>query len=294
MLPSCIYDYPDEDCIDGVTVRFDWKNFRRSEKPPGMSVHFYPLGDTDYYGYNLPSGGGVVNLPDGVYNIATFNYDSESVLFIGDSSFATLAFTTRPTVITASVPAPPKSRAELDGQPVMEQPGDLWTTTDTDSKLTTGSTVVLTPRNVVARYTVNVIGVENLHSVSRALVSLSGLAGEYFAASGLRPGDVPVIVSGPVTPAGSSALSGLLRTFGKTPSAPANTLRLYLWLIDGEKKIFEWNVERQIETAPDPMDVIITVEGVRLPDISGPKPPSGSGMEVDVDNWEVINIELST
>ena len=44
-----------------------------------MSVHFYPTDDTDYYGFNLPARGGFVDLPEGTYNVASFNYNSESV-----------------------------------------------------------------------------------------------------------------------------------------------------------------------------------------------------------------------
>lgn len=61
-----------------------------------MSVHFYPAGDTDYYGFNLPATGGFIDIPEGTYNVASFNYNSESVFFIGDNSFETLAFTTIP------------------------------------------------------------------------------------------------------------------------------------------------------------------------------------------------------
>lgn len=291
---SCIFEYPDESCIDGIAVRFNWINFNLPDNPPGMSVHFYPAGDTDYYGFNLPATGGFVDIPEGTYNVASFNYNSESVFFIGDNSFETLAFTTRPTVITSYIPAPPKSRAELEGQPVMEQPGNLWLASQGTSVLREGDAIELTPENPVAIYQVRVIDVENLHSVSRAIISLSGLAGEYFAASGIAPDESPVILPGQLAPDGASTLSGCIRTFGRAPAASANTLRLYLWLSNGEKKIYDWEVMQQIADSADPKHVFITVNGVSLPDITPPSPPSGSGMEVDVDNWEVINIELST
>ena len=291
-LTSCIFEYPDENCIDGVFVAFDWKNHSPSANPPGMAVLFYPVDDSDYYRFNLPANGGFVDIPYNEYNTVTFNYDSESVIFIGDSSFATLAFTTRPTVVTTYLPAPPVSRAELEGEPVMTQPEALWTATLLSSMTESGDTVRLTPRNVVARYKVGVKDITNLKSATRTIVSLSGLAGEYLAASGLPDDETPVIISGAMAAAGSSELSGILHTFGKSPSARVNTLRLYVWLADGEKKIFEWDVAGQIDSAPDPMNLEISVSGVSLP-ATDPTPPSGSGMQVVVANWEVINLELS-
>lgn len=290
---ACIYEYPDEDCVDGTEIVFDWTALDHDTEAPGMAVHLYPGDGGDYYSFNLPSSGGYVSVPEGIYNAAAYNYDSESVFVIGDGAYATLAFTTRPTVITTSVPAPPKSREELEGQPVMSQPDNLWTATAADTRLLWGGRLTLAPRNVVARYTVNVTDITNGGSIARAQMSLSGLAGEYFAASGVHADETPVIVPGMLSANGDTALTGTLRTFGKAPGASSNCLQLYVWLTDGQKKVFVWQVGDQIDTAPDPMNVTINVGGFTLPD-TGSKPPTGGGMEVDVDNWVVVDIELST
>ena len=55
--------------------------------------------------------------------------------------------------------------------------------------------------------------------------------------------------------------------------------------------MFEFGVADFISDAPDPLDVHISVKGVSLPSVEG---GSGSGMDVGVDNWDIIDIELST
>ena len=303
-LCGCVYQYPEPDCgvetTDGVKVIFDWSN-HPTGTPPGMSVYFYPIGDAGKYCYNLMSDGGYINLPAGTYDTATFNYDMESVIVISDETFRTLAFTTRPAKITDGLRSdysgamPPVSREEVEGQTVMRQPQSVWTTTAGNAHLTEGDSLTLTPRDITAKYDIRVTDIVNLHSVSRMSVSLSGLAGRYFASGGIAPDETAVIVPGGIGPESDTSLSGRMFTFGRAPRISSNTLRLYLWLTDGEKKVYEWEVGGQISSAPDPMNVTITVGGITLPDLTPtPPPPSTGGMEGDVDNWDVVNIELST
>ncbi|MDE5918744.1 MAG: hypothetical protein K2H05_04450, partial [Duncaniella sp.] len=117
----------------------------------------------------------------------------------------------------------------------------------------------------------------------------------YHASSGIAPDEVPVILPGSVSPESENSISGVMLTFGRAPSVANNTLRLYLWLTDGEKKVYEWDVAEQIVSAPNQRQLTITVGGITLPDLTPVQPPEGDeGMKVDVDNWEVIDIELST
>lgn len=302
---SCVYQYPDESCglvpeADGVKVNFDWVNNPMPE-PPGMSVYFYPTDGGDFYSYNLDRSGLAVNLPDGWYDAVSFNYDSENVIVISDASYSTIAFTTRPAKITDGLRQdysgvrPPESREEVEGQTVINQPQYSWCATATDRHLTRGDSITLTPHNIVSRYRIVVNDITNLHSVSRMSLSLSGLAGQYHASSGIAPDEVPVILPGSVSPESENSISGVMLTFGRAPSVANNTLRLYLWLTDGEKKVYEWDVAEQIVSAPNQRQLTITVGGITLPDLTPVQPPEGEeGMKVDVDNWEVIDIELST
>lgn len=303
-LCSCIYEYPDKSCFEshdkGMSVLFDWTG-TPAQRPEGMTVMFYPADGGDSFSYNLGCGGGTVSLPHGLYDAVAYNNDSPSVIVISDGHFGTLAFTTRPGRITDGVgmayagAMPPVTREESRGQTVMRQPDMFYSAVSPGVVSDAGNTVIMKPRCIVARYRIKVRDVVNPGSATRMSVSLSGLAGQYHAASGIARDEVPVIVPATVSHDGDGGFSGSMLTFGRAPTAGVNMLRLYVWLADGQKKVFEWDVARQILDASDPMDVTIVVGGVQLPDVSPDTPPgSGSGMEVDVDNWDIVDIELST
>ena len=88
-----------------------------------------------------------------------------------------------------------------------------------------------------------------------------------------------------------NSLSGEILTFGVPDGEVATTLSLYVWLRDGSKMAFEFPVSDQIEPHRNDTHISLRVKGVRLPQVSA---GSGTGMEVDVDEWESVFIELST
>ena len=150
--------------------------------------------------------------------------------------------------------------------------------------------MTLAPRPVTARYTVIVSDISNLSSAAQMSMALTGLAPGYiFATDSLV--NIPATIPGPLAPSGADSASGTLLTFGRAPSAAANTLALYFWLRDGTNKLFEIPVRSQIDAAADPLNVTIRVSGVALPAV-GASGGTGSGMDVGVDNWEIIDIDL--
>lgn len=301
-ISGCVYQYPDDNCLTAigaeVTVHFDWHEAPEAD-PEGMSTLFYPVPTGRYWSFNFYPKGGKARIPLNNYNVVTYNNDTESVVVSDDSSFGTLTLTTRPVPITDGLretyegAPPPRNREQEEGQTVRRQPDTVWSSTAEDFHASAVSALTLVPRRVTAIYTINIINISNLHSVSKASISLSGLVGEFRPATGAKTSPA-VILPGSVNKSSDSTLSGIINTFGCSSQTDRNMLRLYIWLTDGSKHVYEWEVSHQIHLSPHPMDANITVEGPDLPDLT-PMPPTGSGgMEVDVDNWEVIKIELST
>lgn len=297
-LPSCIYDHPDPNCgkEGGVRVVYDW-SMDATASPEGMSVLFYPVGEGFYWRYELGADGGSVELANGTYHVVTFNNDTGALLFENQDDFTKALVTTRPARLTDgfaqgyALSQPPR-RAQEEAQPVVAQPDVAWgaakarfAMTDTTRQLT------LSPKPLVARYHVIIDGVANIESASQVAMSISGLA----AGRMLRDADmipVDVTVPGSMRRSGEKALSGWMLGFGRINDDHGRCLlSVYALLRDGSRKVYEYDVTSIVASAPNQSDVEIRLQGLEFPYI---ETSGGTGMEVGVDDWDVVEIELST
>lgn len=304
LLTGCVKEYPD-DCWPRqaqVRVDFDWSE--TDARPEGMGVLFYPADGGDYQRHDFGSGGGRATVAPGVYSLIAFNNDTQSVVFTGDESFESLTAMTRPGQLTDGLsfaytgPQPPRDAGSA-GEPVTVQPDMLTVAVAADETisrnyLTDGmgpQTIVMTPRQAVTRYHVTVTGVENSSSLSAVSMALTGQA-PGINMSTMTPVEGRVTVPGSLTVTPDGTLGGQMLTFG-LPDTGAVTTRLivYAWLRDNSKMVFSWDVAAQVGPQRGRRDITISVSGMKLPVVSG---GTGGGMDVGVDNWDTIDIELST
>lgn len=295
---ACIYDYPDKDCVEpgsGLRVMFDW-SADPTAAPEGMSTLFYPVGGGDYWQYELPLEGGVAGVPDGEYNIVCFNNDTSSILFENQDDYDKALVTTRAARLTDGFSTdypysqPPRRGAEAS-QPVVAAPDVVWGGSRGRFRIDGNDTLlVLHPAPLVARYTVTVTHVVNIESASQVSMALSGLsAGRMLSTSDMIPVDVTVPAS--MRRTGVDTLGGWMLAFGRDDDAPRCLLSIYVMFRDGTRKVYEYDVTGIVDNAPDPLDVHIPIEGLEFPEVDT---SSGTGMEVGVDDWDVVEIELST
>lgn len=292
-LSGCIYEYPDEDCVDmrRVEVRFNWEK-APAASPEGMAVKFFPESGSDLWRYDLPTGGGSVNLVDGEYHVGAFSNDTHDVVFEGNAGYSTFLVTTRESALadgagmTGYLAQPPKNIAE----PVMSQPDRMWACILDSWDFSAGVDVLeLCPEPIVTCCHIAVENIENIGSAAMMSMALTGLSPGYKFSEGYYT-DTPVTVPGSFSKTDQTAAFGTLLTFGKIPDA-ANLLNIYVWLRNGEKRVFTFDVTPQMTKPTTDKQIYIRVSGVSLPAI---EPGQGGGMEVGVDNWEVIYIPLHT
>ncbi|MCM1094349.1 MAG: DUF5119 domain-containing protein [Lachnospiraceae bacterium] len=301
---GCVYDYStcEEPEPTGTTVSVSFDFPSSLPAPEGMATLFYPMtGDSDYSRYDFRPSGGTVEINPGSYLTAVFNNDTESILFRGFSSLSSLEAYTRQGNVTDGLDRlysgamPPLGRvADL---PVVIQPDMLMCEAPAaaiDIQPDTNTRIRFKPQQVVATYTITVNDISNLSSMRQGCLSLSGLCGNYLIGLS-RKGDTVVTIPGSLKRDTNSSMTGKMLTFGYAPASASCLLRVYLWLRDGEKKVYEFDVTNQILNATDPLNVPITVGGITLPEIDDDYPDSPDGsLGVNVDNWETIDIELST
>lgn len=306
--PECC-GCPDESQFEVVS---DWHDSPKAS-PEGMAYIFFPVsGNGEPWRFDFPGKeGGPVPLPDGSFHVVAFNDDTSRVLLCDDENYNDFFFCCRDGGLYDGVSVMPDSpvgpAVTEDGEPVKMTPDHIWGETvdlmqlDVDGVSVTrlpGENPVsygerlleVFPHELTPRYGYVATNVSNLSGVARMCASLSGMASCYRLSSRQPDGDAVTFPVRAFT-GGDTSLTSVFYTFGRLPDAGIrNVLTLYFWLRDGRKFKYEFDVTEQIADAPDPMDVLIRVDGVDLPQ-SGP-PQADGAFDVSVDGWDTYIIDI--
>ncbi len=282
-------------CEGKVRVEYDWSRlgYHDFTMPEGMTSLFYPETGGDYWRFETPWQGGFVTPPLGRCRVAALNNDTRSVVWQGFDSAETLYAYTMPGEILSTVAAQYRGAAppRVTPEPMRQAPDPVFVadTTESVTDQVHETVVRLVTRQFTPLYTIIVEDVENIGSVVACSASLSGLAAGKYLVSGRRM-DVSVTMPSAMSVNGDR-LMGNMFCFGPAPDALPHTLSIYVWLADGQKQVYAYDVSDIVNSNADSLMLTIRVSGLKLPDV---KPnPDGGGMDVDIDNWTVENIELT-
>ncbi|MDO4334256.1 MAG: DUF5119 domain-containing protein [Bacteroidales bacterium] len=299
LLSACSLDddFGSDRISDGVVnVGINWGE-QTAEHPESMSVLFYPTGGGPYWRFELSDKTETVRLPYGLYHVLSYNSDTSDIVFLNSDSYDNAIATSREARLTDGLSEdwkssqPPRDE-ESAGQPVMTSPDAIWgSNTHTFKRKNFSQNLTLYVKRLVARYTVNINNVGNSNSAYIAGYTISGLsAGIHLSSMSLIPTEVTI--PGSLRKKEGNSFSGRNNTFGRIKGRGHCILSVYFMLRDGTKKVFRQDVTETIENAPDPFEVEINVSGIQLPDVSTSHPDSG--LDVGIDDWDTVDIELST
>lgn len=307
LLTSCEYK---DLCYDhnhwsDVRVAFDWSAVAGRIAPRGMTALFYDtsLPSQEPVRYDLPgTDGGTARLQPGDYQAATYNYDTETILYRGMERAATLEAYTRQSSIEegtqlASTRGSMPRAANTEQEPVILEPDPLCAAVCEPFALTQNEsrTVTLTPEMRCHEVTVTILNVPNLQYAGQFGGALTGLAPSVNVQTGqLGEGCATQAFTAHV--AGDSTLVMHFRIFGHCPQASqgvynSHVLTVYAILADGSKWYYNTDVSLQLhDPAKSPDDYKVTIE---LHDLPVPKPiVNGSGFQPSVDGWQGIEIDV--
>ena len=159
--------------------------------------------------------------------------------------------------------------------------------------------LTLMPHEQVCYYTYEIRHVENLGGITQMCASLSGMSGSVFcAAEQVRREEVTLPFEASV--GDETTIEGEFLTFGHYDADTDVTraegdaeetphkLVLYVWLKDGSKYYYTFDVTDQVDNAPEKRRVHIVIDGLTLPE-----PITGGDMDVAVDDWIVVNEDIT-
>lgn len=295
-----------------ISLDFDWRN-APDANPAGMGVFFYPVNGGEPIRYNFTgTEGSKIRIPLGEYTLIAYNYDTEAILFDYVSDFSEHTGYTRQGSIGEMVDGYsasyiPQSKAS-DDEKVVISPDMLWGAYTLDIEISESGikyrcvceedgnllnhendnhNLVVFPMELVCNYTYEVRNVSNLDHVEQMCGSLSGMSGAlYFSSHELD--DECVTIPFAAHSYGESKITGGFLTFGHHEEVEKpHIMMFYLWMDDGKKYYYEYDVTDQIHEAPDKRNVHIIIDGLDLPE-----PMPDDNMGVGMDDWITVEGEI--
>lgn len=311
---SCIYEY--DNCPDRLSLQIvnDW-TAAPSATPGGMAYIFFPDDGAAEWRFDFPGNtAGSVSLPVGNYSFLSYNDDTANVVFSEDSGYDEYEAYTATTELLDAIPASERGSILPTGhdgrERVVRPPDMLWGCAYCSVKLhyggvryvatgisEPGEQPVFSPdfiltalqRPLTAHYTFRIEDIENLSGVSSMSAALGGMAGSLTLSSGEK-GSYPSTLSLKAASLSPTVVGGDFYTFGIPPTPDvANILSLFVVIKDGRRFCYEFDVTDQVRTAPDPMEVLLTVRGLT---IDKPDTGDGAGFDVSVDGWQTVTVNI--
>lgn len=291
-----------------VNVTFDWR-YAPDANPTSMILYLFSeeKGTDDRYDFQDINGGSIVEFA-GEYVGMCINGDTQNLRYslldeaaISDTRSSLMYITTGTTELLSrlSISAKAAKRAPrangAEDQRVVLEPDQFWTDKADDISLFASDDAIqqitLYPQQAYCTYTVRVNNVDNIAEVAEVSAALSSQAGGFIPTRNELTDELVTIPFGMEADADSATINGKLLTFGHCPNDAdnAHTLTIYVVMNNGAKYYSNIDVTDQIHSAPDQRNVLITVDGLALPneEISG-------GFDLTVDSWNsvVIDVEM--
>ncbi|MBD5357085.1 MAG: DUF5119 domain-containing protein [Bacteroides sp.] len=284
--------------VHEVRIMFDWRN-APDANPESMAAYFFGNEETGMLRYIFQNReGDIISMPVGSYSGLGLNSDNtdwarsrhiddiEAFETYTDDAITTEAYG----LSTRGVPRAPGAEDERMAQ----TPGMLWThRVDNVTVNSTDSlqTITFYPEEAVCHYTVDISHVTNLQYVDRAEIdgTISGMAEGFNHGKNCPTKNHVTMTFTLSADTEAQTLHGELLTFGECPSDfGSHMLTIYLYLTDGSKWYYNFDVTSQVHNAPDPHNVHIVLSGLPLPQPI----VDGGGLIPDVTDWQTEDIDM--
>lgn len=288
---------------DKVNVVFDWSKVPDHQaRTMGLYLYSQEHGILDYWFKNTTGGtirtyGGkqtaICHSNDDPYGHILRNQEIHEEFEISTDETALLV---GQGISTRGIP-----RAEgTEEEPLRATPSMIYGTQLRDINLKVTSfeqTLTLYPEELVCRYKVEFVDVENLKSADLHIdATISSLAGGYYPGKMMATSEA---VSHTFTLTADDQLSSLTSdfyTFGLPEGDEyPHKICLYIALKNRTGNFYTFDVSDQVNKAEDPRNVHIKIYGLKLPEIPDdppPPPPASGGVSVEIDTWDTFHFDL--
>jgi hypothetical protein len=292
-----------------VTVVFDWRN-APDANPETMSLYLYPKNGGAAQRYDFVGrDGGAIEVVAGEYTAVCVNSDMHNT-FVQLPSSATygtadlykyFSITSESSSVTfnldslsaTAIERAPRARGTETERVAMSAEA-CWSDAQTDIVIrniadASQQTITLYPAQSYCKYTVQLQKIDNIDNVYEISATLSGMAGGYYVAQRKATDEVVTIPFAVDVDAVNADGEGTLNVFGHCPDGDnhTHTVLIYAVMKDGSKYYTTVDVTDQVHNAPDPYNVVISIDNLPLPE-----PVVTGGQSVTVEEWENFVIDV--
>lgn len=277
--------------MQGIHVLFEW-NRSPDARVAGMTLYFYPLdAHSRTWRFDITGrDGGPVELPPGRYRLIACNNDLPGIALEDtgnpESIIAVAQRQTDPGVYTSTGMLYGGDVRELEVTPC----GVRYVTESGTVKECGQGLVRCHPDSLATQYTVILRNVNGMRHVRSANAILKGTRRAIYLGTH-RPTDTPTALAMRMDLDNGNALM----TAGGCAFAPPDAAQAHYTLSLQVVKTNGKGMSRDIEVRPENLNsitrhnVIITIDGIEIPDDS---PGDIGGIDVGVDGWDVVNIDV--
>ncbi|MDE7411733.1 MAG: DUF5119 domain-containing protein [Paramuribaculum sp.] len=281
-----------------IEVVFDWRN-APDGNPESMAVYLFDRDGGKPIRYIFTGrDGGRIRVPYGLYDALCMNSDGiDWAQLRNTEDIESFEVYTQDAEDMQGYGLSARSVPRAEGtetERMAMNPGMLWTDRGdgfevkyTDKK----QVITLYPEEAVCHYTVDVVDLVNAGNLQGGSIdaTLSGVAEGFI--SGQKSGSEKRMTTPFVLSAADDgkSLHAEFLTFGQCMRDDhKNILTLYIYLSDGSKRYYTYDVTGQIDAAADPRHVHIVVRGLSLPHPI----MSGGGLIPSVDDWISEHVDI--
>ena len=296
--------------LETVRVEFDWRDAPDAD-PAGMCVWFYPTDGSQPSRFDLDKEGGNVSIPRGDYNIIAYNNDYETVYLSSRNDFSTLE------IVTLSgglfEPLGYSGYSNSRGERVAVCPERLWGCTAIETVIAESGVsyicvpekdkeeylgrpvevkehvITLYPHELYSTYSFEIHGIENRDDILRASGSLSSMSTTLILHDETKGEEQATLPFGVEYDDLETPMTGEFLTFGcNREDHDTHSFLLYIWLADGTRWYYNFDVTDQIRGAEDHRNVHLVINCTIEPETLD----LDEGSDADIDDWNSEDHDL--
>lgn len=279
----------DHDHIVDFEIKFDWSK-APDASPNTMVVRVFRMDGSFYRRYEfITREGGKIRLEAGQYKMLYHNGEMESVREV-DGNFDDYALTTIEQELLAPIgrvdnetPRPDDSKT----QPVHYAPETVWGGCEEYVEVGPGAAsgqVTLMPEEVTSVYNIEIRNVVNMSEDIGVSAALTGMAERWQLAAGSASAG-PVTIPIALERRDEHTFTARVVSFGH---CPVEKLSHWLSVYTTNQYYYHFDVSSQFHEVEDDGNILIIIEGLKLPD------PDATGMSPSVSGWsDEINNDIN-
>lgn len=290
------YQHPHE---GDVSILFDWNMSADAQSYVNeMRVLLYSMNGEKAYTKDLPpTGAHCYDIMEGDYSVIAHNHSGGNLKFKYDERYDSYSAYSVDADLLSGMPGRTSTSGlkTATGEPVRYPIDRLWIASSDLEHSKDGGEIILKILPLFCHYTYEIRDIEGSFAhIANASASLSGMAHLITLKDRTLTNETSTLPLEAIIDSKNKLIFGEFYTFGHNEEVSSpHLIEVYLQMDDGKGYKYSGsenlNVTSQIHSAPNPRDVHLVVQGLKIPTVIS----NGNGFDVGLDEWDNEWIQIN-